>query len=244
MKINLLLTSLLLTAAAYVFGQQIQIVSVSDLTTDLSGTTVEVEGDKDDQAIYFEFRVINESSQQIEVKYERIREFNSGRIDAICDNFLCVNAADAFSWTSPTPNPIVAGSPGIFKPQITPGGMESCAVHNYYVVNDAGVIYDSVRVIFKTSKADCNLSVDSESNNNTFNIYPNPAQEYVILKGDALKNGGTVLFLDALGKEVKRSIVKTSGNPISVSDLQRGVYFVNIYGQDGAKSTIQRLIIR
>lgn len=243
MKITILVTTLLLSAAQ-VFGQDIKIVSVNDLNTDVSGTTIEVVGDKNDATIYSDFKVINTGSTEINVKYRRVREVNSGRVDQVCDNSLCYDAADSYNYTSPILNLIAAGDSSIFKPQIVPNGIESCAVHNYYVVNDFGVAFDSIRVIFRSTNASCNLAVEKEVKETPFSIFPNPAQDFITVKGDELKNGGTVVFLDALGKEVKRASVKAANASIAVNDLKRGVYFVNVYGTNGSKSNMQRLIIQ
>jgi len=243
MKITLLITTLFISAGQ-IFGQGIKIVASSDLTTDLSGTTVEVVGNKDDGAIYYEFRVINDNASTINVKYLRKRDVNSGRLDQICESNGCYDADDTYSYISPFLNSINSGDTSTFKPQIVPNGSESCAVHKYYVLNDFGIIYDSINVIFKTTNANCNLSINNNEKETVFNIYPNPAQDFVTVRGADLKNGGTVVFLDALGKEVKRASVKSASNSISVSELKRGVYFVNIHGQNGAKSNIQRLIIQ
>jgi len=162
----------------------------------------------------------------------------------ICESNGCYDADDTYSYISPFLNSINSGDTSTFKPQIVPNGSESCAVHKYYVLNDFGIIYDSINVIFKTTNANCNLSINNNEKETVFNIYPNPAQDFVTVRGADLKNGGTVVFLDALGKEVKRASVKSASNSISVSELKRGVYFVNIHGQNGAKSNIQRLIIQ
>ncbi|RYM34047.1 T9SS type A sorting domain-containing protein [Brumimicrobium glaciale] len=243
MKITILATTLLLSAAQ-LFGQSVQIVSVNDLTTDLSGTTVEVVDDKNEITIYSDFKVINSGAQPIKVKYKRVRDFNSNRVDEICDNSQCYAADDAYTYISPTLNQINPGDSSIFKPQIRPDGMESCAVHKYYVVGEFGTVYDSINVIFKTTNADCNLSVDKNMKETPLSIFPNPAQDFLTIKGDGLKDGGTVIFLDALGKEVKRASVKGINTKLSVSDLKRGVYFVNINGNNGTKSNVQRLIIQ
>ncbi|PWH84850.1 T9SS type A sorting domain-containing protein [Brumimicrobium oceani] len=242
MKITILATTILLSITQ-LFGQGIKIVAANDMTTDLSGTAVEVVGDKDDATIYYDFRVISEG-QDISVKYNRLRTVNSGRVDQICDNSLCYDAEDLYNYTSPVLNPIANGEASIFKPQIIPGGNESCAVHKYFVVSEFGTIYDSITVIFKTTNADCNLSVEKNVKETPLNIFPNPAQDFVTIKGDGLKDGGTVVFLDALGKEVKRAEIKSENAKLSVSDLKRGVYFVNIRGNNGSKSNVQRLIIQ
>lgn len=231
----------LIFSGTYMFGQQLKIVLPTDLTTDISGTTVEAVGDKDDMLIDFEFRVIQEGAEPLLVKYRRYREVNSGRTDQICDNQLCYSTNDFFSYTTPAFDTLFPGTPALFKPQIIPGGEESCAIHNYMIMGENGEIYDSIRVIFRTTNANCVLSLNEEKEA-SFSISPNPVQDVVTLKGEAIKNGGTIVFLDALGKEVKRSVFSATNNQVNVSELRRGVYFVSIYSKEGTRSTVQRLI--
>ena len=69
MKAIILVTTFLL-AIAHVFGQGIRIVAADNLTTNLNGTTITVEGDKSDLDIYIDLRVINDNSYPITVKYK------------------------------------------------------------------------------------------------------------------------------------------------------------------------------
>lgn len=226
-----------------IMGQNLQIVDVNDLNTDISGTAIEVVGDKDDQTISKEFRVINSGNEPVDVKYTRLRYVNSGRLDQVCDSAYCYNAADDYSYTSPQLNQITPdGGMTKFKPQIVPGGIEFCAVHKYYVVGNFNQKYDSITIIFKTTNAECNLSVDNKIQEESFSIFPNPAEEVVNIKGKGLTNGGTIVFLDALGKEVKQASFNGVNSKIDISTLKRGVYFVNIYNQVGVKSAVQRLV--
>src|SRR5690554_972044 len=241
MRILILLTALIFTSL-HLFGQQVKIVKVNDLDTDISGTTIEVVGDKEDIDIHSEMRVINQGTTQLFVKYIRYREVNSGRGDQVCDGNLCYNIGSGIDeYITLEFDTLFPSIPRLFKPQILPAGKESCAVHNYMIVGENNEIYDSIRVIFRTTGANCILSTDKHEDLQ-FSIFPNPAKETVTISGESIKNGGTVVFLDALGKEVKRSLISSANNQIDVSTLRRGVYFVNIIDHSGTKSTVQRLI--
>lgn len=241
MRILILLTALIFTSL-HLFGQQVKIVKVNDLDTDVSGTTIEVVGDKEDFVIYSDLRVINQGTTAISVRYIRYREVNSGRKDQVCDNTICYDIDEELdAYMTPVLNELLPSKPSILKPQILPAGNEVCAVHNYMVVGENNEIYDSIRVIFRTTGANCILSTDKHEDLQ-FSIFPNPAKETVTISGESIKNGGTVVFLDALGKEVKRSLISNANNQIDVSTLRRGVYFVNIIDHSGTKSTVQRLI--
>jgi len=242
MKITIL-TTIALFLVSQVFGQDIKIAYSDNMTLDLSGTTIEVVGDKNETEIYADFKVINEGTEPIKIKYQRKRVYNSGRMDQICDNELCYDADDQYSWTTPMINEISIGGSGTFKPQIVPNGLESCAVHNYYLVDELGVALDSIKIVFKTTNANCNLSTE-KNNEVSFNVFPNPTKDFVTIEGDVLKEGGKVVFMDALGKVVKQAYIESESTKVSVLGLKRGVYFVKIYNIRGTNSNIQRLIIQ
>lgn len=239
MKLIILLTAFLFMSVQ-IFGQSIKIVAADDLSTDISGTTVEVVGEAND-IIYLDLRVINLQQETLKIRYKRVRDYNSGRHDQLCDEILCHEVDDAYIYISPLTIELESGVPSEFKPQIVPNNQESCAVHSYYVVSEFGVVYDSIQVIFKTPNTNCILSIDKEKDM-SFNIFPNPVKEVVTLSGEVLKSGGTVVFTDALGKEVKRVSVSEVNTSIDVNDLNRGVYLVNIITKNGEESSIQRLI--
>jgi hypothetical protein len=155
----------------------------------------------------------------------------------LCDENLCMDTQGQF-WISQYEKTIQTGDSLLFKPQMTLSGVSGSAEVRYYALDGDNNKIDSMTVMFNST-----LSTDKNEQTD-FNIYPNPAQDYVNIKSEGLKNGGMVVFLDALGKEVKRSSVKGINTKLSVSDLKRGVYFVNINGNNGMKSNVQRLIIQ
>lgn len=73
---------------------------------------------------------------------------------------------------------------------------------------------------------------------NAITIYPNPAKEYIQV--DGLKEGLSIVITDASGKSVKRFIANAS-NRYMVSDLHRGLYFINIHDKENVSVT--KLII-
>lgn len=243
MKNNILILLFTFCFSFVSFGQQskIKIIAVDNPEVGLNGQSIEVEGSSSDIDIPKEFRVINTSQETLKVFYKRIRVVNSGRIDQICDQTLCFSATNTYEYTSPIENEIAPGDSSLFKPQMVPAGEEFCAVHTYYVVNSFGQKYDSITVLFKTTNSDCVLSTSSFYKS-TFKIFPNPMQDVVTINGDAIKNGGTVVFTDALGKEVKRTVLNSGTSSVNVAELRRGVYFVNVYNKQGDKSAVQRVI--
>ncbi|MDB4126785.1 T9SS type A sorting domain-containing protein, partial [Flavobacteriales bacterium] len=73
----------------------------------------------------------------------------------------------------------------------------------------------------------CNITSIQDNNTSEFNIYPNPAKDFLII--DGIYN--SVNIYDVFGKLV---LTSKSQKTIDVSTLNNGVYFVNI----NSKNTI------
>ncbi|MEX1001549.1 MAG: T9SS type A sorting domain-containing protein [Crocinitomicaceae bacterium] len=69
-----------------------------------------------------------------------------------------------------------------------------------------------------------NLSVGE--NNLNFEVYPNPANDLVVIKG--LKNSGQIEIINILGETVRRFSANSTSEQIQVSDLSSGTYFVRV----------------
>lgn len=243
--IKLLFSTVVLCITASVFAQgDIKITHVSDPTTDISGTTVEVVGDPTDPTIYYDMRVINVDGQSISLKFKRVRTSNTGRLDQICDENLCYNADDQYEYTSPALITVAHEDTTLFKPQIVPNNMESCGFHDYYVVNSFGVVYDSIRIKFRTTNSNCFLDLESqELTNNEFNIFPNPTENNLKVEKLTASDQAIIIF-DALGKEVLSSKVTTGTEQLKLSALKSGIYFVRVLNANGMLSDPKKLIVR
>ncbi|MFN4082196.1 MAG: T9SS type A sorting domain-containing protein [Bacteroidia bacterium] len=79
------------------------------------------------------------------------------------------------------------------------------------------------------------IGLDKKLSNNTFVIYPNPANTVINVAGDFTVNN--LLMFDISGKLIKQS----NQNNIDVSDLKNGIYFLEIqtpFGSSKQKITI------
>ena len=160
---------------------------------------------------------------------------------------LCYNVDVGIGilWMVPEGNvSVAAGDTTEIEIKMAVNNQSGTGIANYYVMapNTSGSGYhklDSITVVFTST-----VSVNTQTEKPTFKIYPNPAKEGVTIQGEGLKNGGTVLFLDALGQEVKRVNLSEMHTMINVSSLNKGVYFVSIFDENGTKSKTQRLIIQ
>ena len=77
-----------------------------------------------------------------------------------------------------------------------------------------------------------------EENHITFSIFPNPSNGILNLKG--FQNWSTLKVTDLSGKTVYTT--ENLGSQIDLSDLKKGVYFINISTSD--KNFIEKVIIR
>lgn len=237
-KLYTIFATLLLSSFA-ISQSSVEFIGVDD-QINYASDTVYVSGDGDEVGfIYKEFTVKN-TGTTTEFYWARsiISKSSSDMQVQLCDETTCYPTGDAPFWIieDQFKKTILPGASAVFKPQLTFGLSSGSAKVKYYALDGDKNKIDSVTVFFTST-----LSTKKEEKLE-FNIFPNPAQSVVTFKGEAIKNGGTVVFLDALGKEVKRASVTASNNQVNVSALRRGVYFVNVYDQSGTKSTVQRLI--
>jgi hypothetical protein len=87
-------------------------------------------------------------------------------------------------------------------------------------------------------------SVSEQTVNNTlFNLYPNPASNFITLNIDNINNADLTLNIyNVIGTLVKSETLKQNQRQINVGDLSNGVYMVTIKSKDFTES--QRLIIQ
>ncbi len=230
------------------FGQnQVKIVSKEDGIDYTGQTATFSSGDK--ITVGGLFYVINTSSTTNTYKYgvlplsasEPTYIFQFCEIEGGYNPGLCYNCPEPIGtfWETPTiMEDIAPGDSMTIDIKLNVGQTAGTGKAIYYVLNDHGFKIDSV-TLHCTSTA----SVEKEELP-TFKIYPNPAQDGVTIQGEGLKNGGTIVFQDALGQEVKRVYLSEMHTLINVSALNKGIYFVSITDNKGVKSKVQRLVVQ
>lgn len=77
------------------------------------------------------------------------------------------------------------------------------------------------------------LSIDDFADDNSFNIYPNPADNFIVLQN--AKVGDKVDLFDVVGKKVKSFNVESESQQMDISDLKTGVYFARSNQQEAIK---------
>ena len=67
--------------------------------------------------------------------------------------------------------------------------------------------------------------------NNDFKVYPNPASDFINITSE-LNGEAEVNIFDMTGRCVKNVVINDMNNAtINISDIEKGVYFVNINGK-------------
>lgn len=120
----------------------------------------------------------------------------------------------------------------------------SSADQNKYIA--FGVTPEDIEFVYGTeSKTNYQGPVQQAGNiknyGNTFALYPNPADETIIIQATEIIN--TVSLKDITGKEVYRNEISSVNAQISVNSLQAGIYFISCNYQDGSSYT-QKLLIK
>jgi len=79
---------------------------------------------------------------------------------------------------------------------------------------------------------------DLQKTNEVFNLYPNPANQYITVKGGQMQR---VAVVDVLGHVVMQENVNATQHSLSLSALGNGVYFIKITGENGAEQSLKFL---
>ena len=76
---------------------------------------------------------------------------------------------------------------------------------------------------------------------NLFTLYPNPADDYVMIDFDAAYTGASILVKDITGRQLFETRLQNSPQQIPTANLPAGVYIVTLYnnGQVGARLMVK-----
>jgi uncharacterized protein (TIGR02145 family) len=93
-----------------------------------------------------------------------------------------------------------------------------------------------------------NIALNNQSfNNNSFNIYPNPAKDEITIDFGNTSNviGGNYKIINMLGQEVLNGDLNSQQNTIELSSIkEQGIYFVKIYDSSNTILGTKKIIIQ
>ncbi len=138
-------------------------------------------------------------------------------------NILHSDASNGNQWYN-TSGLITGATDSIYVPLIT---------ENYFVIvtDSNGCVSDSSNLIYVIITG----LASNASSNNFIRIYPNPANDRVIIEFPvySTKNKTTVTILGLDGKLLKSLQIKRSKTQINISDLSAGVYIIKVTDNKG-----------
>ena len=89
------------------------------------------------------------------------------------------------------------------------------------------VIIETLELTVVVNNTFCTTSTD-EATLNTLTVIPNPASNFIRLKGLNLNGITTAVLYNLNGQRVKRLQISANNPEISVEDLEAGLYFIDI----------------
>lgn len=145
------------------------------------------------------------------------------------DQVSYVNSERAYdSWTA-------NGAPDVTKQDFGNLNHNDCAQ----------LCFISAKSFFDSMKQDCTTSITEKSSDDNFEIYPNPAQKFVLVNIDQdLKNEkGSIMIIDALGKMLYKREVRGNNEQfyIDLNNYPPGFYIVS--WTNGTKRMNKHLVI-
>lgn len=158
---------------------------------------------------------------------------NSGVISTC--NFGPMNLFDGLSgnvdlggtWYDPAGNPLTSALV-VFNGQIA-------ANYNYYYITSNGVCPADTAFV-EVQLQNCASVIENELQG--FEVYPNPTSDVVFVQYSGAPMTADFMLTDAKGAVIfaeKKNISVESAYEMDLSKLERGVYFLNIFGSEGSK---------
>lgn len=233
-----------LGAAAH--AQTIAIYEGVNSTTDISGTTVQVQTPSSIYEGYFFAK--NISTNAIDVKIRRIQvvvpptsvedEICIGAIPDITGEGSCIPIAPGtVNWLSNLVVSLDQTNKGNMEVHINPHGYTGL-IHYRYIVEDVnGTRLDSMDIRIS------NLATVKEVKSAvTFNAYPNPANDVINLSVQGTSGDNTVKLVDVLGNVVLEEKMGAA-KKVDVSEFRNGVYILSVYS-GGSLIQTRRIVVR
>ncbi|WP_191859297.1 T9SS type A sorting domain-containing protein [Hanstruepera ponticola] len=104
--------------------------------------------------------------------------------------------------------------------------------------NDAEIYFDYNAPIITNDELTTvaeNLSVEETELQNLITVYPNPAADVIILESKT--NLESIIVYDVHGRQVLTQLTSTNQLRLNVSNLVKGIYFLNLKTVDGEQTT-------
>jgi hypothetical protein len=84
--------------------------------------------------------------------------------------------------------------------------------------------------------ANSTVGINDEFESSSFNIYPNPATQYLTVETSTFNIGTVIQVIDLTGKIIKTESLQSNTQLIDIRDLSEGLYFIKIQNNKGLYS--------
>jgi hypothetical protein len=69
----------------------------------------------------------------------------------------------------------------------------------------------------------------------SFKIYPNPANDYLIIQNQKTIQNGKLVIKNEIGQNIITSIINGNQTHLDISRLKQGIYFVEVWSDNNRK---------
>jgi len=86
---------------------------------------------------------------------------------------------------------------------------------------------------FVNNEAECDALAIESYTKDTWSVYPIPARDYIVISS---QDSARYVLTNVNGVQLKRGEINLGLSKISLEDLSSGVYFLNLYSQEGSST--------
>jgi hypothetical protein len=172
--------------------------------------------------------------------------------DTVCNNVIVyiANPSCAISFTSQALGGTVAFTPTPFSVTDTyvwnygDGSPKDTAFIGNHTYSNSGtyVVCVTVTTLQGCTNTFCqnvivNLTSIGELKESAFNLFPNPAENFILLKSDKLIEKNNISIYTISGEKIETKFLETNseGLKINLNEIQPGMYFLEIKSDDARK---------
>lgn len=223
-------------------AQDFAIYNGSTSTTDISGTTIEVNAD-DLYSGYLYVKNLTGSDKTVKITRVQILTPAAAVAEQVCWGAagslgLCFDVpSSATNWSSGEVT-LTDANKGLLELHVDLKSTYNLFHYRYYLDGGHGTIYDSVDIKIKNV-----ASIKEVKNTVSFNAFPNPANDVINLTVQGTAGDNSVKLVDVLGNIVLEDRINAS-KKLDVSDFKNGVYILTVYSNNGSLLQTKRIVIR
>ena len=174
-------------------------------------------------------------------------EFRRIAYETVIDSFTRDNAPAFALPLSHTGGALVAGTGYLLYEFYKDGSIVATSAGNTYTTNQGGCFQVKARGAdgcWRLSKELCiqPTAISPSLEKELFTIYPNPAKDYVQLKGNIAGEAMTIRLYDQMGRLLQETVTRQAAYRLDLTRLAPGTYLIRLQSRSGSgKAYLQKL---